>query len=77
MRNEYLKDGVLDLVQLRHDLNSLVEPFALSMKIMDSEKREKAIFLQAEVLRKLKAIVAELAATGEDKAPADRKGCKV
>ena len=76
MSDKYSKEGALDLNQLRHDLNSLVEPFALSMKIMDSENREKAVLLQREVLKKLRTIVGELAAMGENEAPATRAGVK-
>ena len=76
MSEKYLKDGALDLNQLRHDLNSLVEPFALSMKIMDSENRDKAVLLQREVLKKLRSIVGELAEVGENDAPETRTGIK-
>ena len=74
MSEKYLKDDSLDLAQLRHDLTGLVEPLALSIRIMDSDKREKAVFIQNELLNKLRSIVQDLTASGKHDVAVIRPG---
>ncbi len=74
MSDKYFKDDGIALAQLRHDLASLVEPLALSIRIMDSDRREKAVFIQNELLNKLRSIVENLAASGDHDVAVIRPG---
>lgn len=60
MSCKYILDGKLNMRDLRHDIATLIDPLAMSIYLGSSEKSEKAIFLQMEVLKNLKAIVEEL-----------------
>jgi len=60
MSCKYISDGKLNMTDLRHDIASLVDPLSMSIDFIDSEKRDKAIFLQKEVLKNIKNIIEEL-----------------
>ena len=60
MSCKYISDGKLNLRVLRHDIVTLVEPLLTSIKFTNSEKNDKAISIQKEVLKKIEYIVEEL-----------------
>lgn len=60
MTCKYILNGKLNIRDFRHDIASLIEPLSMAIDLAQSEKSDKAIFLQQEVLKSIKNIVEEL-----------------
>ena len=69
MSCKYFSDGKIKMNELRHDLVSLVDPLSMSIEFVNSEKSDKAILIQKEVLKNLKKLVNELKNHSDDSKP--------